>query len=156
MALNDEILNSLLNLDFNDIRDMNPNWSDTMVNDYVYKQQNINSIVTVTVSVEDQVTQNTADIATITPVVTQNVTDINTNEGNIATNATNLSNHIGNTSGAHAASAISYDNTASGLAAVSAQEGIDEVDANLDTHISATDAHGVTGVNIGTEDFAQT
>jgi hypothetical protein len=62
--------------------------------------------------------------------------------GDAGTVQTNLNNHINDISDAHDASAISYDNTTSLLVATNAQSAIDEVDTNLDNHISALSVHG--------------
>lgn len=92
---------------------------------------------------------------------------VDTNETDISTNATNLSNHLADTVDAHDASAISYDNTTSGLTATETQSAIDEVEARLDTaesnittnasdlsdHEALTSGvHGVTGTVVGTTD----
>ncbi len=80
---------------------------------------------------------------------------LDTAETNISTNATGLSDHLADPTDAHDASAISYDNATSGLIATDTQAAIDEVDGNLDTHVAATSAHGVSGDIVGTTD-AQT
>lgn len=58
---------------------------------------------------------------------------VDTAETNIGNNATAISDHLADTVGAHAASAISYDNSTSGLTATEAQAAIDEVEARLVT-----------------------
>jgi hypothetical protein len=58
---------------------------------------------------------------------------LDTAESNITTNATNLSDHEAEATGAHASSAVSYDNTISGLTAVNVKTAIDEVEGRLDT-----------------------
>ena len=75
--------------------------------------------------------------------------------------------HIDETTGAHASSAISYNNATSGLTAVNVQTAIDEVEGRLDTAESnittnasdlsdhealTTGIHGVTGTVVGTTD----
>jgi len=47
-----------------------------------------------------------------------------------------LQTHIDNPTDAHDASAISYDNSASGLAATQTQSALDEIDADLDAHLA--------------------
>jgi len=47
---------------------------------------------------------------------------------------------------------IPYDNATSGLSATDVQAAIDEVDGDLDTHIAASAAHGVSGSVVGTTD----
>lgn len=72
----------------------------------------------------------------------------------------NTAAHISDSSDAHDASAISYVNTTSGLAATEVQSAIDEIDADLDTaestlssHVGASSAvHGITGSVVGTSD----
>ena len=77
---------------------------------------------------------------------------LDTAESNISTNSSNHTNHLNDTTDAHDASAISYVNTTSGLAATDTQAAIDEVDGDLDTHIAASTAHGISGSVVGTTD----
>lgn len=79
---------------------------------------------------------NTANIATNASNIAQNTSDITQNSSDIANNTTLINNHINDPIDAHDASAISYDNAASGLSAINAQDAIDEVDNDLDTHIA--------------------
>ena len=62
-------------------------------------------------------------------------------QGQIDSNTTLITDHINDPDDAHAASAISYDNTSSGLTADEVQSAIDEVDLTLDTHIADTNIH---------------
>lgn len=139
-TLTQQILRQSLDLSYSAIEKEHPDWSKTAVDDYFYKQSNINSLAVSGEGVEAQVILNTAQIA-------QDGIDI-------AQNAQNLTNHINDPTDAHDASAISYDNTTSGLAADNAQSAIDEVDSDLDTHIADDAAHGVTGNNVGNQDYA--
>jgi hypothetical protein len=134
------VLRQSLDLSIGDIQREHPNWSKTAIDDYFYKQSNINSMAVLS---DDQ-----------TGEIEKNTQDIETNKQDIETNAENLANHINKESGAHAASAISYDNTDSGLVAENSQAAIDEVDFDLKTHEELTGAHGVAGNNVGTEDYA--
>ena len=134
------VLRQSLDLSIGDIQREHPSWSKTAIDDYFYKQSNINSIAVLSDDQTDEIEKNTQDIAT--------------NKQDIETNAENLANHINKESGAHAASAISYDNTDSGLVAEDSQAAIDEVDFDLKTHVALTIAHGVTGNNVGTENYA--
>ena len=139
-TLTQQILRQSLDLSYSTIEKEHPNWSKTAVDDYFYKQSNINSLAVSGEGVEAQVILNTAQIE-------QDGIDI-------AQNAQNLIDHINDPTDAHDASAISYDNTTSGLAADNAQSAIDEVDSDLDAHIADDAAHGVTGNNVGTLDYA--
>lgn len=150
-----------------------PDW---FIQDYINKQQNINTIAGSTSTLEEQVALNVINIQTNAGNIDNHINDAtdahagtaisynNTSSGLSAINSqdaidevdSNLDSHISNATGAHAATSISYSNATSGLSAVNAQAAIDEVDANLDNHESDTSAHGVTGVNIGAEDYAQT
>ena len=62
-------------------------------------------------------------------------------------NATNLSDHLADAVDAHDASAISYDNASSGLAATEVQAAIDEVEGRVDTNETniATNTSNNTG-----------
>lgn len=139
-TITQQILRNSLDLSYADIRQLHPSWDDRAVSDYFYKQGNINTLALSGEGVEAQVILNTAQIAL--------------NVEAIELNADNLTGHIDDTVGAHAASAISYDGTLSGLAATNDQDAIDEVVSDLDTHEALETAHGVTGDNVGTEDFA--
>lgn len=80
---------------------------------------------------------------------------LDTAETNISTNASNLSNHLADAVDAHDASAISFDNAASGLTAIEVQAAIDEVEGRLDTnetglsdHLAdAVDAHDASAIS---------
>lgn len=78
---------------------------------------------------EAQVAQNSANITT-------NANDISTNSGNIATNSSNIATNTTN---------IGTNTT-----------NINNNTTAINSHIAATTAHGVTGSNVGTGDFAQT
>lgn len=134
------VLRQSLDLSIGDIQREHPNWSKTAVDDYFYKQSNINDMASLSDDQADAIETNKQDIAS--------------NKQDIETNAQDLANHISDPAGAHAASAISYDNTDSGLVADNSQAAIDEVDFDLTTHEALTSAHGVTGNNVGTEDYA--
>jgi len=212
------VLRQSLDLSISDIHREHPSWSKVAVDDYFYKQSNINTLAIGSDAQGDQVeantlaiAQNAQDIAENSGLISVNTGDIAQNSSDIADNtagissntslinghindtadahdasaisydntvsgltaddaqaaidevntkagdnSSGLSNHINDLVGAHAASAISYDNLTSGYAAIEVQAAIDEGAANLDTHESLTTAHGVTGNNIGTEDYAQT
>jgi len=91
---------------------------------------------------------------------------LDTAEADVVTAQATADNHIADAVGAHAASAISFDNVASGLTATEVQAAIDEVEGRLDTaesnitaadgalttHIADTSTHGVTGDIVGTTD----
>lgn len=77
--------------------------------------------------------------------------------------ASDLTNHINATASAHASTAISYDNTTSGMTAINAQAAIDEVEGrvetveasvttnatNLTNHINdAVGAHAATAISV--------
>lgn len=177
ITITEQILRQSLDFSYSEIQSEHPNWSKKSVDDYFNKQTNIYSLARNSQSSDEQIIENTENIATNTEnisinsgAIVANAGDISNNTDDISTNADNLTNHINNASGAHASSAISYDNTTSGLAAVEIQAAIDEVDglvgtnatniANVtnafNTHNGSSSQHGVTGDNIGTEDYAQT
>ena len=76
--------------------------------------------------------------------------------------AQDLVDHESEATGAHASSAISYNNATSGLVATDAQAAIDEVDGDLDAHIGASSIHFTEAsidhasiLNVGTNSHAQ-
>jgi len=145
-------------------------WPPIVVEDYLETRQEVTQTSESSLSQQEQVDQNTAtneaqqiEIDSNTLGVTnnanniaQNTSDISQNATDIDSNTTLINDHINDISDAHDATAISYDNTTSGYTANNAQAAIDEGATNLDTHEALTTAHGVTGDNIGTEDYAQT
>lgn len=103
-----------------------------------------------------KITFQAASIATgTTRTITVPNSDIDL--GAIATNASDISNHISNASGAHASSAISFDNTVSGLTATNVKTAIDEVEGRLDTAESniTTYSDHTNLSNVGTNTHAQ-
>ena len=134
-----QILRNSLVLSYAEIGEIHPEWSKIAVDDYFYKQSNINTLALSAEGVEAQVILNTENIQI--------------NADNIVVVEGNLSDHITNTTGAHAASAISFDNSG-GLAATDVQGAIDEVDGDLATHVNADSAHGASGDVVGNTDFA--
>jgi len=134
------ILRQTLDFSYAEIEQEHPNWSKKAVDDYFYKQSNINTLAVSGTNIEEQVTLNTAQIEL-------NVT-------NIALNAQNLTNHINDTAGAHNASAIFYDNSGTSISFDNVQGALSELDSDLDGHILSDSEHGVTGDNVGTGDFA--
>ncbi len=134
-----QILRNSLVLSYAEIGEIHPEWSKIAVDDYFYKQSNINTLALSAEGVETQVILNTENIQI--------------NADNIVVVEGNLSDHIGNTDGAHAASAISFDNSG-GLAATDVQGAIDEVNGDLATHVNADSAHGAGGDVVGNTDFA--
>ena len=87
---------------------------------------------------------------------------LDTAEADIVTNTTSISDHIADATDAHDATAISFDNSSSGLVATEVQSAIDEVEDRLDTaeaaitsgdsaltdHLNdATDAHDASAIS---------
>lgn len=144
MAVLQTVLNRTQNLNYDELRQILPdNISDVFVEDYLDKQENIVTVATGSDALEVQVIENTARLDVLEPVVEQNVIDINTNEGNIATNTTNI--------------ATNTSNIATNTANIATNTGnITTVTNNFNTHDASDSEHGVTGVNVGTLDFAQT
>lgn len=77
--------------------------------------------------------------------------------------ASDLTDHINDTAAAHASTAVSYDNSSSGLSAINAQAAIDEVEGRVDTAetnistnasdlnnhlIDAVDAHDASAISV--------
>jgi len=70
-----------------------------------------------------------------------------------------LTSHVSDATDAHDGSAISYDNSVSGLLATDVQAAIDEnnvladaIDSDLTSHVNATSVHGLSGDVVGTTD----
>lgn len=153
-TLTQKILRQSLDLSYSTIEKEHPNWSKTAVDDYFYKQSNINSLAVSGEGVEAQVILNTAQIEINVTNIGINAGKIADNAADISTNAQNLTNHINDPTDAHNASAIHYNNVVSGLTADNAQAAIDELESELVVHIASDSAHGVTGDNVGTLDYA--
>lgn len=144
-----------LDLSYSDIEKLHPTWPKQAIDDYFYKQSNINSIAALSDDQTDQVDQNTQDIADNKAAIIQNSLAIADNTNDISDNATNLNNHINDLTDAHDASAISYDPAGTSLSSTNAQGAITELDSDLTLHVNADTAHGTTGDVIGTDDYAQ-
>jgi len=129
---------------------------DSFIKDYIEAREEVTTLNEESSTLQEQVAVNTQTNIDQQDEIDSNTLGVSNNADNIAANAIAISDHIGNTAGAHAASAISYDGTTSGYTAIEVQAAIDEGAANLDTHEALTAAHGVTGDNVGTEDYAQT
>ena len=127
-----------LDLDYDDVKELLSEAGlkgdiDTRSLDWTQKQININTLADSSTAVETQVALNVIAIEV---------------------NAQDLADHIANLIGAHAASAISYDNSISFLVSINVQDAIDETVGDLDAHTSASSAHGAGGNIVGTTDFA--
>lgn len=144
-----------MDLSYSDIEKLHTTWPKQAIDDYFYKQSNIDSIAALSDDQTDQIDQNTQDIAQNTQDIAQNSLAISDNADDISTNATNLNNHINDLTDAHDASAISYDPTGTSLSSTNAQGAITELDSDLTDHVNADIAHGTTGDVIGTDDYAQ-
>lgn len=138
-------------------------WPSHVVKDYIEVRQEVTTLNEENSTLQEQVDANTQtnldqqiEINSNALGVTNNALGISQNATDITANTSLITEHINNISGAHAASAIGYDSTASGYVANNVQAAIDEGADNLDTHEALTTAHGVTGNNVGTEDYAQT
>ena len=118
--VSERIAQQSLTLDFSVVKELT-SWPDHMVQDYIYKQQNIDIIARASGDLESQVETNTVNIQTNTDAITANTENISDNSDDIETNAENIATNA----------------------------------TNLTNHESSTSAHGVTGDNVGTEDFAQ-
>lgn len=117
-----------LNLSYSDIRENNPNWNDSQIQDYLDKQKDINTLSDASQTLQDKVNQNTATNASQQLEINSNTAGVNNNASNNAQNASNIAQN-------------SLDITA--------------VTNNFNTHNASSSQHGVTGDNIGTEDYAQ-
>lgn len=127
-TITQQILRQSLDLSYAEIEGAHPTWSKEAVDDYFYKQSNIYSLAVNSQSSDDQVAINTAAIIT-------NATNISINSGAIASNASDISDN---------ADDILTNAT-----------NITNVTNAFNTHNGSSSEHGVTGDNIGTEDYAQ-
>lgn len=157
MSIVTTIAQQTLALDYSEIKQANPSWPDYMVQDWVFKQQNIETIAGATDINQEQVEQNTEDIATNAANIATNTSDIATNAADIATNASNITTNTANiaTNTSDIATNASDIATNASDIATNASD-IATNTTNISNHIAETSAHGVTGNNIGTEDYAQT
>lgn len=99
-------------------------WSSQQISDYVAAQ----------IATKDEAIEISYDNSTsgITATNVQDALDeiegrLDTAEGDVSANTASINNHITDISGAHAASAISYDNTISSLTATDVKEALDEL-----------------------------
>jgi len=123
------------NLSRDDIVRDNPRWSDIQVQDYLDKQEDIDSLSKSSDTIQEQVDQNTKTNELQQAQINSNTAGVNNNASNVAQNAINIANNALNIA------QNSLDITA--------------VTNSFNSHNDSDSQHGVTGVNVGTEDFAQ-
>ena len=132
----DKFTNSIasLNLSASNITSLT-GWPDIMTDDYLTNLQNFIEIARNSDDLLEQVEQNEANIIVNAANIATNADNITTNADNIATNADDISTNADDIS-------TNADN-------------IIIVADDLSDHELLNSAHGVTGDNVGTEDFAQ-
>jgi hypothetical protein len=132
----DKFTNSIasLNLSASNITSLT-GWPDIMTDDYLTNLQNFIEIARNSDDLLEQVEQNEANIIVNAANIATNADNITTNADNIATNADNITTNADDIS-------TNADN-------------IIIVADDLSDHELLNSAHGVTGDNVGTEDFAQ-
>lgn len=137
MAITEEEakLRRRLNLSYSDIRENNPNWNDGQIQDYLDKQEDINTLSDASQTLQEQVDQNTSTNESQQLEIDSNTAGVNNNAANITQNAINI-----------AANALNIAQNSLDITAVT---------NNFNTHNASSTEHGVTGDNIGTEDYAQ-
>lgn len=105
--------------------------------------------------------ENTANIATNTANIATNTANISTNAANIATNTSNISTNaaailvnIANISTNAANISLNTASIATNTSDITDNfNALVTVTSDLSTHVSDDSAHGVTGDNVGNEDF---
>jgi len=137
MAISEEeaIRRRRANLSWSDIKRENPAWSEIQVQDYLDKQQDIDTLSDASLTLQEQVNQNTQTNADQQLEIDSNTVGVNNNANNIAQNAINI-----------AANSLNIAQNALDIASVT---------NDFNAHNASTSEHGVTGDNIGTGDFAQ-
>jgi hypothetical protein len=132
----DKFTNSItsLNLSASNITSLT-GWPDIMTDDYLTNLQNFIEIARNSDDLLELVEQNEANIIVNAANIATNADNITTNADNIATNADNITTNADDIS-------TNADN-------------IIIVADDLSDHELLNSAHGVTGDNVGTEDFAQ-
>ena len=132
----DKFTNSIasLNLSASNITSLT-GWPDIMTDDYLTNLQNFIEIARNSDDLLEQVEQNEANIIVNAANIATNADNITTNADNIATNADNITTNADDIS-------TNADN-------------IIIVADDLSDHELLNSAHGVTGDNVGSEDFAQ-
>ncbi len=141
-TIEQQILRQSLDFSYSEIQSEHPDWSKKAVDDYFYKQSNIYSLAANSKSSDDQVADNTAailvnetNISINSGAIVANASDISDNADNITTNATNIGSNT---------TTIGTNST-----------NITNVTNAFNMHNGSSSQHGVTGDNIGTEDYAQ-
>ena len=151
----DAVVRQSLDLSLADIKKLHPDWPKRAQDDYFYKQSNINDIARLSDGQTDQVAINTAAIASLEAQVAINVEDIDDNTIAIGDNTTDIGNN-----------AIAIGDNTTDIGTNTTDIGTNTTDigtnttaigtnaTNLTNHEALTTAHGVTGDNVGTLDFA--
>jgi hypothetical protein len=139
----DKFTNSIasLNLSASNITSLT-GWPDIMTDDYLTNLQNFIEIARNSDDLLELVEQNEANIIVNAANIATNADNITTNADNITTNADNI--------------ATNADNITTNADDISTNaDNIIIVADDLSDHELLNSAHGVTGDNVGTEDFAQ-
>lgn len=129
-------------LSYGEIRRQNPNWDDLLVEDYLQKQDSIDTLESEDSTLAEQVQKNTDAIADLEPAVLSNTLGVANNADNIATNTDDIADNS-------AAIATNTSNISSNASSIGTLQ------TDLSDHVNSNSQHGVTGDNVGTEDFAQ-
>lgn len=113
-----EKLETLL-LSAQELKELNPNWADGMIEDYLNQFRNMANVAINSDQIATEVNQNATDIGINATAIGVNATAIGVNATAIGVNATDIGTNA----------------------------------TNLTNHINSDSQHGVTGDNVGTQDF---
>lgn len=128
------VLRQSLNLSYKQIELQHPDWSKVAVDDYFYKQSNINNIAGLSDGQTDQIETNTENISTNAANIVTNANNIGTNTNNI----TSVTNAFNTHNGSDSQHGVTGDNVGNGDFATAGTGGVVNEAANVADAVAST------------------